>query len=420
MNLLSTSSEKIARGKKSSVARQLAAISSGKEEGCCTKSMATDVKQKMLYIRLEETGGGKVIPASIAMEHLPWPVLRIDTQLRYLNGNASSASLAGSHHTTAAGRSLSEIDWPPSACLAIARAVAGMNANPVAHNLNLAWQSNEGRCHFNADLLPELDEQGRLASVLILMRKASEHQKQSDEYEKSQAALEARDAFFGWVSHELRSPLNGIQSWTHILETYVSLSSDSALAARAMKGIRNGVAQQLRLIEEILDMSRIIEGKPHISRHAFSLKPITHTVIEGMRSAASARQVDIEVAPLLKQDLMENDPFRVQQCMKLLLSYAIYRTDPHSALRITICADNEHAQFRVNYLCTQGSERAGKSGAAHALSSSSRPVSRGEMDMLLARCLAVLLSGRLETTINGSQVTHTLALPLRQIGTEPG
>ncbi|WP_289846144.1 histidine kinase dimerization/phospho-acceptor domain-containing protein, partial [Acinetobacter baumannii] len=67
----------------------------------------------------------------------------------------------------------------------------------------------------------------------------------------AEAAARARDQFLAVVSHELRSPLNGIQNWAYVLESQIA--GGAPLMQRALAGIKTGVEQQVRLIEDLLD-----------------------------------------------------------------------------------------------------------------------------------------------------------------------
>ncbi len=358
-------------------------------------------------------------PASISIESFPYPVLRCDSQLRYLEGNSAAAHMADAALAAARGLTLTELGWPATVCRELEQALHSLPSRPLAQTLALAWNVGKTEHRFQLELIPEWGEHGLPASVLLLLREpagigketASRLRQAQHAYEKAQAASDARDAFLGWVSHELRTPLNGIQSWTHILETYVSASNTSPLATRAMQGIRNGVTQQLHLIEELLDVSRLMEGRVPLSRHGFPLNPIACAAVDKVRAAAEARQIDLNCRFLLEQDLIESDPCRVQQCMELLLSHAVHRSRLQGGMAISLVEADRHALFRVRHYCSDDKEGAPENGLKPELH---RHVSRQEMDLLLARCLAELLDGSLksEAVQADGEIIHTLSFPL--------
>src|SRR5438445_13284887 len=93
-----------------------------------------------------------------------------------------------------------------------------------------------------------------------------------------QASTRARDRFLAIVSHELRSPLNAIQSWAYVLAR--QLEDASPAIQRALAGIRSGVEQQARLIEDLLDASRIMSGKLPLRRQPVALRPTVQAAVE--------------------------------------------------------------------------------------------------------------------------------------------
>ena len=99
---------------------------------------------------------------------------------------------------------------------------------------------------------------------------------------------ELKDDFLATVSHELRTPLNAIMGWARLLGMG---SLDATQQARAIETIeRNAVVQQ-RIIEDILDVSRIVTGKIRLEMSSIDLLPAVHAAIEAVRPAATARGV---------------------------------------------------------------------------------------------------------------------------------
>src|SRR5690606_32818708 len=97
---------------------------------------------------------------------------------------------------------------------------------------------------------------------------------------QAETAARARDEFLAIVSHELRAPLNGIQSWAHVLENYVKDATAVPLAKRALQGIKTGVSQQVRLIEDLLDVTRMMSGKLRLVRQPLALLPTLQAAVE--------------------------------------------------------------------------------------------------------------------------------------------
>ena len=138
---------------------------------------------------------------------------------------------------------------------------------------------------------------------------------------QAEAAARARDQFLAVVSHELRSPLNGISSWAHVAEQQVR--EPSPAFRRAMAGIRTGVEQQVRLIEDLLDATRILSGQLRLTRRPVALRPILETALESIRPAARAKRVRLSADLRLSSEQVLGDPDRLQQIVWNLLDNAV-------------------------------------------------------------------------------------------------
>lgn len=161
---------------------------------------------------------------------------------------------------------------------------------------------------------PAVDE-GQAYAELLACERAARIQ--------AQTAARARDEFLAIVSHELRAPLNGIQSWAHILESQVMDSGGNVLAQRALKGIRIGIAQQVRLIEDLLDVTRMMSGKLRLIAQPLTLLPVIQAAVESVRGAAADRHIAIASSYAISSEQVEGDADRLQQLIWNLLSNAV-------------------------------------------------------------------------------------------------
>ncbi len=137
---------------------------------------------------------------------------------------------------------------------------------------------------------------------------------------QAESTAQVREQFLSIVSHELRSPLNGIQSWAHVLEN--QLDSENPAVRRALAGIRTGVDQQVRLIEDLLDVTAVMSGKLGLTRRAFVLREAIEAALADAQ-AARDRNINIEVDLRLGDERMGGDPVRMRQIVGNLLSNAI-------------------------------------------------------------------------------------------------
>jgi hypothetical protein len=138
---------------------------------------------------------------------------------------------------------------------------------------------------------------------------------------RAEAALFMRDHVLGVVSHDLRGPLNAIHSWGYVLERKVDTAD--AAAQRALSGIRSGVEQQVKLIEQFIDTTRAETKTLALGRSPLALRHLMEqSALEARASLASARQVTLHVESALVEEQISADSERLTQALWLMLAFA--------------------------------------------------------------------------------------------------
>src|SRR6184192_2341508 len=154
---------------------------------------------------------------------------------------------------------------------------------------------------------PLRDEQGRVIGLIGVATDITERKHAQRELEKlvvaeqrlraeAERANRAKDEFLAIVSHELRSPLNALRGWSHLLATTRPL--DGALVERASKAIKRNVDHQTRLIDDLLDTSRIVSGKLTLERRVVNLVDTVHAALDAARPVAQAKHIELRFAPV--------------------------------------------------------------------------------------------------------------------------
>jgi CheY-like chemotaxis protein/two-component sensor histidine kinase len=155
-----------------------------------------------------------------------------------------------------------------------------------------------------------------------------------------------KDEFLTTLSHELRTPLSAILGWTRILRTK-KLGNERM--AHGLEVIERNVLSQTRLIDDLLDVSRIITGKLRLSIRSVTLSTIIEAAIEAMRPAADAKEIRIDFARLVApgEDEAVGDPDRLQQVVWNLVSNAIKFTPVRGRVWIELSRDASQFCIRV-------------------------------------------------------------------------
>lgn len=155
-------------------------------------------------------------------------------------------------------------------------------------------------------------------SDITLQRKVEEHRDRL--YLEAQASNRAKDEFLAVLSHELRTPLNAIVGWLRLVQSG-SLNAESQ--ARALETVARNARQQQRLIEDVLDVSRIISGKQSLDVSAFGVDETVRAAVDGCRPAAEAKGVELSLELDHVLGPISGDPDRVLQILSNLIANAI-------------------------------------------------------------------------------------------------
>lgn len=120
----------------------------------------------------------------------------------------------------------------------------------------------------------------------------------------------AKDEFLGMISHELRTPLNAVFGWTRLMQE--NLLSEEERSEAVNSSMRNAEAQA-RLIEDVLDITRIINHKLALDCEILNPVDVVTEAIEAVRPSADARGITIDTAIESQELLVDADPMRLQQ-----------------------------------------------------------------------------------------------------------
>ncbi|HXE53878.1 MAG TPA: ATP-binding protein [Tepidisphaeraceae bacterium] len=163
--------------------------------------------------------------------------------------------------------------------------------------------------------------------------------------EAAEEANRSKDQFLATVTHELRSPLSAILLWARVARNNAPAQSPDL--AEALDGIEKAARTQSHLVEDLLDVSRMVHGKLRVRLGPLDLRDVARASFEDHRLAARAREIDLK-AELGEADIpVLGDEHRLRQVIGNLLSNAIKFTPAGGRVRLTAgCADG-NAYIRV-------------------------------------------------------------------------
>jgi PAS domain S-box-containing protein len=163
--------------------------------------------------------------------------------------------------------------------------------------------------------------------------------------EQAENANRLKDEFLATVSHELRTPLNSILGWAQMYRRG-QLGSELTLA-RAFETIERNARAQNQLIEDLLDVSRIISGKVRLDVQPISLAAIIEAALDAVRPAAEARCIRLQKIIDPHVGSISGDPDRLQQIVWNLLSNAIKFTGRDGKVQVRLEQVNSHVEIVV-------------------------------------------------------------------------
>jgi CheY-like chemotaxis protein/two-component sensor histidine kinase len=161
---------------------------------------------------------------------------------------------------------------------------------------------------------------------------------------EARAAIQLKDRFLATISHELRNPLAPILTWTQLLRggTLGKKKSD-----RGLEMIERNVISLSELIDDLVDVSRVVAGKFRLDVRPIDLTPLIRAAVESQRPASDAKQIRLQLVLDERAGLISGDSERLQQVMANLLSNAIKFTPKGGSVQVVLRRAESHIELSV-------------------------------------------------------------------------
>jgi signal transduction histidine kinase len=191
-------------------------------------------------------------------------------------------------------------------------------------------------------------------TVMVDLREANEHlvvanvksealaQELARLYEKAATESQAKDDFFALLSHELRTPLTSIKGWADLL----GRDPDPPTIAEAARSIATSAALQAQLVDDLLDVSRIMTGKFGITKTEMDLGPVVEDAMSALRPMAAAKGLSLRTVER-QSIVMRGDATRLRQVVVNLLSNAVKFTPAGGLIEVRVALDGAFAMVQV-------------------------------------------------------------------------
>jgi PAS domain S-box-containing protein len=286
-------------------------------------------------VRTEEALRASDERFQIAIKHAPLIVFNHDTDLRY---TWIHNPVPGLRVEDVIGKRDDEL-LPDVDALPLMQIKRSVIETGVSARQEVMIDHAGKRYYYDLSIEPLRDEAGTIAGITCAAVDISEIKQVESQLRQ---ANQLKDEFLATVSHELRTPLNSILGWALMLRRH---RLDEASTKRAIEIIEHSARIQAQLIEDLLDVSRIVSGKLRLDAKTMELTSVIQSAIDSMRHAAEAKQINIELIQDASPGEIIGDATRIQQVIWNLLSNAVKFTPIGG--RVQVKAERNGTNMRV-------------------------------------------------------------------------
>ncbi len=200
----------------------------------------------------------------------------------------------------------------------------------------ISFITAESHHHYDSEDLALAEDLARRAALAIDNARL---------YSMAQEANRIKDEFLATLSHELRTPLTAILGWAVMLRT--TQFSEEAVS-RALESIERNAKAQTQIVEDVLDVSRIITGKLRLDIRPLELAPVIQTSVDTLRPTAEAKGVRLQATIDEGAGAVAGDPARIQQIIWNMLSNAVKFTPKGGAVELRLERAGSHVRIIVS------------------------------------------------------------------------
>jgi PAS domain S-box-containing protein len=270
--------------------------------------------------------------------------------------NAAAERMFGWPATEAVGRHITLI-IPEDRLAEEDEVIARIRRGERVEHFDTVRRTKDGRfVDVSITVSPVKDSRGRIVGASKIARDITDRRRLDEERrqllgreraarETAEAANRAKDEFLAVVSHELRTPLNAVFGWARMLQ---STDMNAETRERAVAAIVRGASAQVRLIEDLLDVSRIVTGSFRLDVERVDLRDVVAAALDTVRPAAEAKDVAIEMQTAPEPMIVMGAEDRLQQVVWNLLMNAVKFTPRRGHVLAVLQSRDGKAEITVS------------------------------------------------------------------------
>ncbi|MGV0024688.1 PAS domain-containing protein [Phormidesmis priestleyi] len=303
-------------------------------------------------VRIEEELRQKNAILNVINESAPTPIFVKDRQGRIIYANPATLAVLGKTAEEVVGCFDSDLYPSPENA---ARVMENDRRIMESGQTEVVEESPDGIRTFLGMKAPYRNESGEVIGLIGISNDISDRvqverdrerilQQEQAARETAERANRIKDEFLAVLSHELRTPLNPILGWSKLLQTG---KLDAEKSAAALATIERNAKLQSQLIEDLLDVSRILQGKLSLNQVPVSLTTTIEAALETVRLSAEAKNIQMQTRLDPNVGQVSGDAGRLQQVMWNLLSNAVKFTPTSGRVEIRLMRIDRQAQIQV-------------------------------------------------------------------------
>src|SRR5271157_153337 len=273
-------------------------------------------------------------------DNTPDILTRFDPRLRHVFVNAAVLKVTGRQREEYLGKTNRELGMPADLCQLWEDALRSVFGTGLQRSIEFAFPTAAGIRHYSARLVPEFGPEGTVEYVISVTHDVTDHKR----YEEALRDQDRRkDEFLATLAHELRNPLAPIRNGLQILR--LAPDGEDALEIREM--MERQLAHMVRLIDDLLDVSRISRGKFKLKRELVQVQDVLDHAIETSQPLIEAGRHELIIQPPDEPVWLDGDLTRLAQVVSNLLNNSAKYTPDGGRITLSAKVEGNNAVIRV-------------------------------------------------------------------------
>lgn len=282
------------------------------------------------------------------VENSPDIFARVDLSLRHLYVSPAIERLAGRPAADFIGRTNAELGMPADLCDYWTSEMAAAIRTKEIRRISFNYPAADGSIRvFEARIIPEEDSAGNIESLLVITTDVTEREEMTRALQQREKQLRdadrRKDEFLATLAHELRNPLAPIQNAVQLMK----LTGDRDIQRNSREIIERQLEQLVQLVDDLLDVNRINQGKLEIRRQVFDLAVAVHNAAETSQPLIAQEGHTLAIDLPSERVFVDADLTRLTQIIANLLNNAAKYTHAGGQIRLSMAREGDQAVVKV-------------------------------------------------------------------------